>query len=192
MHSAAVLQFLSLFSAISSVQASSVWTVNCGVLTIQRSDPILSVGVASSHVHSVVGGTAFSRNMSSVDAAVNANATTCDKYTDHSNYVLFNDCLQSQFVADLIQWCPQLYHMTNGMFELVQFTGAVSFSVLPVNSRLTSLLQNMYYENQTCDYDATLPHGYCDSSKPRQARAFPPGFQMIAGNSARRFAFHSI
>ena len=87
MHSAVVIPFLTLLYTVSSVQASSVWTVNCGVLTIQRSDPILSVGVASSHVHAVVGGTAFSRNMSDPNAAVNANATTCDKYTDHSNYV---------------------------------------------------------------------------------------------------------
>jgi len=44
----------------------------------------------------------------------------------------------------------------------------------------------MYYENYTCDYDPVNP-GYCDSSKPRQARAFPPGFRMIAGDSTRRY-----
>lgn len=45
--------------------------------------------------------------MAGADAAVDALATTCDKYTDHSNY-----------------WCPQLYQMQNDMFSLVKFTGA--------------------------------------------------------------------
>lgn len=78
---------LSLLGSISTAIGADVWTVNCGVLTIQRSDPIVSPGGPSSHVHAISGGTAFSRNMPGIDDAVNAKATTCDKYTDHSNYV---------------------------------------------------------------------------------------------------------
>jgi hypothetical protein len=102
----------SLLSVAASSMASSVWTVNCDPLTVQRSDPIVSPGVVSSHVHSVVGGTAFRRNMSGINDATNAKATTCDKYTDHSNY-----------------WCPQLYEQNaNSTFTLVPFLGAVSLS----------------------------------------------------------------
>jgi hypothetical protein len=78
---------LLLLGSIHAVQASDVWTVNCGVLSVQRSDPIVSPGVPSAHVHSIVGGTAFNRTMTGVNAAVNAKKTTCDKFTDHSNYV---------------------------------------------------------------------------------------------------------
>ena len=69
------------------ILASDVWTVNCGVLSVQRSDPIVSPGAPSGHVHAISGGTAFSRSMPGIDSAVAAKATTCDKYTDHSNYV---------------------------------------------------------------------------------------------------------
>ncbi len=85
------------------------FTVNCNPLTIQRSDPIVSPGVASGHVHIITGGTAFQRTMSA-DTAVNAKATTCDKTLDKSNY-----------------WIPQLYHIrSDGKFELVHMQGNVS------------------------------------------------------------------
>jgi hypothetical protein len=87
MHSSILLLALSsLYTAI-PVSASSAWTVNCAPLTVQRSDPLVSIGVASGHVHAIAGGTAFSRNMSGVNSAVDALQTTCDKFTDHSNYV---------------------------------------------------------------------------------------------------------
>lgn len=143
---------LVLLSLIAPYTAASVvWTLNCAPLTQQRSDPILSPGVASGHVHAVVGSTAFSRNMSGIDGAKDGNATTCDKYTDHSSY-----------------WAPQLYHMRlDGLFDILPFTGMVA-----------------YYENYTCPYDPKAP-GPCTTS-PRNATAFPPGLEMIAGNSLRR------
>ncbi len=89
-----------------------LFTVNCQPLTIQRSDPIISPGIASSHVHAVIGGTAFQRTMSQT-TAVNAKDSTCDKKLDNSNY-----------------WQPQLYHQrTDGQFELVTFQGSVSYLI---------------------------------------------------------------
>jgi hypothetical protein len=84
MYSALVLLLL---SSIHTIQASDVWTVNCGVLSTQRSDPIVSPGIPAAHVHAISGGTAFNRTMTGVNAAVNSKKTTCDKFTDHSNYV---------------------------------------------------------------------------------------------------------
>ena len=78
---------LLLLSSLHAVQATDVWTVNCGVLSVQRADPIVSPGIPSSHVHAISGGTAFSKSMTGVNAAVAAKQTTCDKFTDHSNYV---------------------------------------------------------------------------------------------------------
>ena len=86
-----------------------LFTVNCSPLTIQRSDPIISPGIASSHVHAIIGGSAFQRTMSAT-TAVNAKLTTCDKKLDKSNY-----------------WVPQLYHIrSDGKFEIVEFQGSVS------------------------------------------------------------------
>lgn len=139
---------LLLLSSIQAAQASDVWTVNCGVLSVQRSDPIVSPGVPSAHVHSIVGGTAFNRTMTGINAAVNSKKTTCDKFTDHSNY-----------------WAPQLYHEKDGMFQLVPFMGA-----------------NMYYKRFTCDYDPN--NRWCPT--PANAKPFPPGLRMLAGDPDRR------
>ena len=92
MHSFRFIPLLSLLYTASVQADSSAWTINCGVLSIQRSDPIVSPGNASGHVHAISGGTAFSRTMNGVDAAVDAKQTTCDKFTDHSNYVDFITC----------------------------------------------------------------------------------------------------
>ncbi|KAK6436849.1 hypothetical protein LTR95_006965 [Oleoguttula sp. CCFEE 5521] len=90
-----------------TVTASNVWTVNCAPLTIQRSDPILSLGTDSSHVHAAVGSSAFSRDMNGINGAADSTGTTCDKFTDHSSY-----------------WSPALYQITDsGAFQLLEFTG---------------------------------------------------------------------
>ncbi|KAK3673012.1 hypothetical protein LTR78_007123 [Recurvomyces mirabilis] len=89
--------------------ASSVWTLNCAPLLQARLDPIKQPGVwPSSHVHAVVGSTAFAQHMIGVSSG---KATTCDKATDHSNY-----------------WSPTLYHMrSDGQYDLLPFTGMVAY-----------------------------------------------------------------
>lgn len=90
--------------------AAAEFTVNCAPLTIQRGDPIVYPGEISPHVHIVTGGTAFQLDQPN-EVAVAANATTCDKILDNSNY-----------------WQPQLYHQRkDGKFELVHMQGNVSF-----------------------------------------------------------------
>lgn len=102
--------FVALSLPIGQLVHGQLFTVNCQPLTIQRSDPIISPGATSAHVHAVIGGTAFQQTMSQT-TAVNAKDTTCDKKLDNSNY-----------------WQPQLYHQrTDGQFELITFQGSVSF-----------------------------------------------------------------
>lgn len=97
-------------SSLSYAQTTDEFTVSCGRLTTQRGDPIIDPGMLSSHVHVVVGGTAFAQEMSE-DAARNSKATTCDKEIDKSSY-----------------WIPQLYHQTeDGKFEIVENEGNVSY-----------------------------------------------------------------
>jgi len=87
------------------------FTVNCAPLTIQRSDPIVNPGVPGGHVHSVIGGNAFRREMGPMDA-YSATETSCDKMIDHSNY-----------------WVPHMYHYTetDKMWELVPWSGAAVY-----------------------------------------------------------------
>ena len=100
-----------ILGALPSIQASSLFTVQCGPLTIHRGDPIVFPGEISPHVHAIVGGTAFSLGMSNEDAR-NSDATTCNKMLDKSNY-----------------WQPQLYHQDrDGRFEMVEFLGMVRAS----------------------------------------------------------------
>ena len=102
----AIEAVLVLLPALANAQ---LFTVNCSPLTIQRSDPIVSPGKPSGHVHAVIGGTAFQQTMSAT-TAVDAKLTTCDKKVDKSNY-----------------WVPQLYHIRpDSKFEIVEFQGSVS------------------------------------------------------------------
>ncbi len=99
---------LSAALVLGTAQAQ-LFTVNCAPLTIQRGDPIVFPGQISPHVHIVTGGTAFQLTQSN-EQARNAQATTCDKLLDKSNY-----------------WQPQLYHQRrDGRFELVTMQGNVS------------------------------------------------------------------
>jgi len=101
---ASIVIILCVLVSLVSCLNGDTFTVNCAPLTIQRSDPIVQPGIASSHVHSVIGGNAFQRLMGPMDAT-KANSTTCDKQIDHSNY-----------------WVPQLYHQRpDNMWEIVRF-----------------------------------------------------------------------
>jgi hypothetical protein len=103
-----VLVVLAPFAAA----AGGTFTVNCHSLTIQRSDPILNPGVPGGHLHAVIGGNAFRRSMvGEFSARDEANATTCDKSKDHSNY-----------------WVPYMYHQNpDGKLEMVKWDHAAVY-----------------------------------------------------------------
>lgn len=80
-----------LLLLISAVNAN-VWTVDCGVLTTQRMDPIVfPFQSPAGHVHSIAGGSRFSESVS-YDELVLSGCTSCNVKDDLSNY-----------------WVPQLY-----------------------------------------------------------------------------------
>jgi hypothetical protein len=89
---------------------NGMFTVNCAPLTIQRSDPIISPGMPSAHVHAIIGGNNFNRTMIGLEVAQRANVTTCNKALDHSNY-----------------WVPQLYYYHNNMYTMVEFQGSAHY-----------------------------------------------------------------
>lgn len=106
----ALIAAATLLQAAYAQDVFDTFTVNCQPLTVQRRDPLVQPGAdLSDHVHSVIGGTAFSASLDPTKALASG-ATTCDKELDHSVY-----------------WTPQLYHITaDGKYEIVKFTGSVS------------------------------------------------------------------
>lgn len=95
--------------AVSTAQAaktSRTFAVNYfygdGPLLTCRADPIVSPGVASSHVHSIMGGSNFNLTMSDTTLESSTCTSSLAK-ADKSNY-----------------WTPQLYFKhSNGTFEEV-------------------------------------------------------------------------
>ncbi|OAA67602.1 hypothetical protein ISF_03778 [Cordyceps fumosorosea ARSEF 2679] len=109
---ASILSAALVGAAMLGTVRAQVFTVNCAPLTIQRGDPIVWPGQVSPHVHVVTGGTAFQRTESN-EQARDAQATTCDKLLDRSNY-----------------WQPQLYHERHdGRFELVTMQGSAAYYI---------------------------------------------------------------
>ena len=107
-HNQLIMSRLLVALALAPAAFAQVITVNCQPLTFYRGDPIVFPSQISPHVHAVVGGTNFYITESGADARA-ANATTCDKTLDNSNY-----------------WQPQLYHQRHdGKFEMVTMQGIV-------------------------------------------------------------------
>ncbi|RAH71058.1 DUF1996 domain-containing protein [Aspergillus aculeatinus CBS 121060] len=96
--------------ATSTEHTTDEFTFSCVPLTTQLSDPIVSPGGISEHVHVIAGGTAFQRTMG-VNTARNAQETTCGVAIDKSNY-----------------WIPQLYNqLQNGSFQLVEYQSSAIY-----------------------------------------------------------------
>jgi hypothetical protein len=167
-----IASVISLFFSLASAQGE--FTLACDVLTTQRSDPIISPGVASGHTHVIIGGTAFNRTMGP-NTAVDAKNTTCSVAIDKSNY-----------------WQPLLYHIgSDGKFEAVNFQGNVcryplyeTLSKSYAKPLLTiSDDQAVYYLQRACDYVAgqtTCPGNFIP-------KAPPAGLRMLTGNPTLRY-----
>lgn len=84
-------------------RVSAFWILSHSTLTIDRLDPIIEPGKVSSHVHTVIGASAFGPTVST-ESLQASNCTTSPVQDDLSSY-----------------WAPQLYHQNpeNGTFTLV-------------------------------------------------------------------------
>jgi len=93
----------------------NVWTVDCGVLTTQRLDPIVFPSLSpAGHVHAVVGGSQFSQSVSYEDLQT-SQCTSCNVGNDLSNY-----------------WVPQLYvkKQRDGKFYYVDMDFHVYYKLI--------------------------------------------------------------
>lgn len=122
------------------------FVMGCGKpITIDRLDPIISPGLPSAHLHTVMGGSAFNFSLTYAQTQAHHVRTTCAVSRDKSNY-----------------WVPTVYFRhANGSLESVQQVGGI----------------NVYYQERLDWTD------YCAG---KEVLAFPEGFRMIAGDSARR------
>jgi hypothetical protein len=84
-----------------------------GPLTEGRMDPIISPGVTSNHVHTVMGGSAFSLTMTD-DTAMSSNCTNSLPKADLSNYwwpkLYFHDPNNGSFV-DVDLYYAKVYYL---------------------------------------------------------------------------------
>lgn len=95
---------ISLLVCLCAVEVSATFVVNCNAaITVQRLDPIVAPGVLSSHIHMVVGASAF--NATATSASLRASqCNTCQMQQDNSAY-----------------WIPELfYHHRDGTWEQLE------------------------------------------------------------------------
>src|SRR3569833_26246 len=70
-----------------AAQAGAWWILGCGSpVVVERIDPIVSPGILSGHLLTVLGGDAFASNLTYEDTQ-KASCTTCVVTKDLSNYV---------------------------------------------------------------------------------------------------------
>ncbi|KAA8894411.1 hypothetical protein FN846DRAFT_900927 [Sphaerosporella brunnea] len=100
---------LLLSTALLALQADAFWRLPCRQrLVLERIDPIDTPGVVGHHVHTVHGGSAFSRNVTSDDLRA-SHCTSCEVQEDNSAY-----------------WTPNLYHQSeSGELTALNQTGGM-------------------------------------------------------------------
>jgi len=98
-----------------SMVSANIWTVDCGLLTTQRMDPIVFPYLhPAGHVHSIVGGSKFSESATNQDLLASS-CTSCNVGDDLSNY-----------------WVPQLYiwKQSDGKFHYVDMEFHVYYKLI--------------------------------------------------------------
>ncbi|TAQ84697.1 hypothetical protein B7494_g6971 [Chlorociboria aeruginascens] len=89
---------------LAAAPASAFWRLPCtDPVVVERADPVISPGIVSGHVHTIMGGNGFSFDMN----FASTQASTCSSCTDKSNY-----------------WVPTLYYQKkDGGFISVDQSG---------------------------------------------------------------------
>ncbi|KAK1926900.1 hypothetical protein DB88DRAFT_536906 [Papiliotrema laurentii] len=106
----ALVSLLLLSCAQALLQPNQYFTIGHPALVRTRLDPIVLPGQVSSHVHNIVGSSAFSENLD-FDKARSGKCSTSFIQADMSNY-----------------WVPQLYYKyKNGTYYAIQGDGLVAY-----------------------------------------------------------------
>ncbi|KAF5361399.1 hypothetical protein D9758_006256 [Tetrapyrgos nigripes] len=151
---------LTVILALYCTCVQTYWLMGANnVLTTQRIDPILTPGIVSTHVHSVLGGSNFGLNVTT-SALLRSECTSIPIIEDKSNY-----------------WFPHLYFQKNdGSFESV-----VGNAVMLVQY---DVCHQIYFLQDTSLLDDL--QDYLFSDKPNSTTPFPEDFRMISGDPTLR------
>jgi Domain of unknown function (DUF1996) len=95
--------------ALTASPANAFWRLPCKApVVVERADPIINPGVASPHVHTIMGGNGFGFSMDYAQTQA-SKCSSCTVQQDNSNY-----------------WVPTLwYQAENGSFTSVPQVGGV-------------------------------------------------------------------
>lgn len=112
-----ILSALGLF-ALTASPVTAFWRLPCQApVVVERADPIINPGVASPHLHTIMGGNGFGFSMDYAQAKASS-CSTCTVQGDMSNY-----------------WIPNLWYAAeNGTFTSVPQVGGVLVYYLYVTS----------------------------------------------------------
>jgi hypothetical protein len=95
--------------ALAATPVTAFWRLPCQApVVVERADPIINPGVASPHLHTIMGGNGFGFSMDYAQTQTST-CSTCTVQKDFSNY-----------------WIPNLwYQAENGTFTSVPQVGGV-------------------------------------------------------------------
>ncbi|KAL8951260.1 MAG: hypothetical protein Q9222_002762 [Ikaeria aurantiellina] len=177
------LQALALLAALTApslAQQDYYFIVGSSALVTERLDPLLNPGATSGHVHSVIGGSAFSSTMDFA-ATQGSSCTSVDVVDDKSNY-----------------WMPNVYFHKNGKFTRVPEIspkhkvyykyGASGKpdpekSEFPQGFRMMAGNANLRSDDGSFGSAGNQLNWQCHGPGGQKATGFPKGFTSCTGNN---------
>lgn len=171
---APALAFLAALATPAFAQRAAYFTFGSSALVTESLDPLLSPGTTSTHVHSVIGGSAFSSSMD-FGSTQSSKCTSVDIIADKSNY-----------------WMPNLYFHKGGKFTRVPEISPkhkvyykfgkgdgspdLERSEFPQGFRMMAGNSNLRSDDGSMGTGGNQLNWQCHSSGGQRATGFPSGF----------------
>ena len=171
---------MAVLAASVYAQQDYYFTFGSAALVHERLDPLVNPGTLAGHVHSVIGGNAFSASMT-YETTQSSTCTSVDIIPDKSNY-----------------WVPSVYFRKNGKFTLVPEKspkhkvyykyGAsgnrpdLERSEFPKNFRMMAGSANLRSDDGSHGSPGTQLNWQCHGPSRSVATGFPKGFTSCNGN----------
>ncbi|KAL8692126.1 MAG: hypothetical protein Q9218_002794 [Villophora microphyllina] len=178
---AQALAFLAALTTPAFAQRAAYFTFGSSALVTERLDPLLSPGATSGHVHSVIGGSAFSSTMDFASTQ-SSKCTSVDIIADKSNY-----------------WMPNLYFNKGGKFTRVPETSPkhkiyykfgngdgspdLQRSEFPQGFRMMAGNSDLRSDDGSMGSAGNQLNWQCHGPGGQRATGFPTGFTSCNGNN---------
>ncbi|KAL8662443.1 MAG: hypothetical protein Q9202_004686 [Teloschistes flavicans] len=177
---AQALAFLTALAVPAFAQRAAYFTFGSSALVTESLDPLLSPGATSTHVHSVIGGSAFSSSMNFASTQ-SSKCTSVDIIADKSNY-----------------WMPNLYFHKNGQFTRVPEVSPkhkvyykfgkgdgspdLERSEFPQGFRMMAGNSNLRSDDGSMGTAGNQLNWQCHGPAGQKATGFPSGFTSCNSN----------